>query len=175
MKIKVRSRYREVSAKTGTFFDDEGFSHEQWRRFTPPHPKAQHGEVYMTPEEAKYLVESDENRAHIEAGLEAEYSYPAGYPMPVADNLDGPLQPPMTSKSFHVSDTRQIEKATKFLTERDEAIARGKARVLAAERGDDPDEAEVPPTAEAGASEGAGARRARLKTERDAARDLART
>jgi len=170
MKILVRSRYREVSAKTGTFFDDAGLSHEQWRRFSPPHGKATHGQTYMTPEEAKYLVESDENRAHIEAGLEPEYSYPAGYPMPVTDNLDGPLQPPMTSKNFHVSDTRQIEKATGFLAERDAAIARGKARALAVERGEDPDEVEIPPAPEASAGESAGARRARLKAERDLTR-----
>jgi hypothetical protein len=171
MKIKVRSRYREGIAKTGVIFDNVGKDFEQWRQFVPPHPKATHGEAYMTPGEAKFLVESPQNRMHIDAGLEMEYSYPAGFPVPVADNFDGILHPPLTNKSFHISDTRQLDQAAGFLAERDRAIALGKARADAEARGDDPADVVLADSDEP-ATETATARRARIKAEREAARGV---
>jgi hypothetical protein len=90
--------------------------------------------------------------------------------MPVADTLDGPLHPPLTERSFHVSDARQMDQASHFLAERAASIALAKARADAAARGDDPDEVQAPEPEPVAASESASARRARQKAEREAQR-----
>jgi len=169
VKIKVRSRYREGVAVTGRVWDDEKV-HLQFRAFAPPHPKANFGETYMSPQEARFLVESKQNRMHVEAGLEPEYSYPAGYPMPVADNLDGPFAPPMTEKNFHVSDPRQIEQAQNWMAERAASMALAEARRAAEDRGDDPNEVALPTSEPVSTTESASARRSRVKADREAQR-----
>ena len=169
MKIMVRSRYREAIAVTGRVWD-AGNVYLQFRQFSPPHPKANYGQCYMTPAEARFLVESVQNRMHVDAGLEAEYSYPAGHPVPVADNFDGVLHPPMTEKSFHVSDSRQIEQASDWMKERAASMELARLRAEAEARGDDPNEVTLPDVAPVEAAESASARRNRQRAERDAQR-----
>jgi hypothetical protein len=102
----------------------------QFRQFVPPlrsmkngSPRyAEYGECYMTPEEARFLVESHENRAYTEAGEVTPYSYPAGVPLPVADNFEGPLLAPLTSKTLGVADSRQMEAAERMMAERDASL-----------------------------------------------------
>jgi hypothetical protein len=169
MKVKVRSKAKEVLAMSGREFVD-GVFHPQFRQFAPPHTKANFGETYMTPKEAAFLVESAQNRAYIEAGQEAEYSYPAGFPMPILESLDGSFQPPQTMRSFHVSDSRQIDQAVGFLADQERSRELAKAKLDAEARGDDPSEVELEPMAAAPQGESANARRMRQKGEREATR-----
>jgi hypothetical protein len=167
MKVLVRSRYKEVKAATGRVWGGDGNVHLQYRQFLPPTAKSQHGETYMTPQEAKFLVESPENIAHVEAGEEAPYSYPLGHPVPVADNFGGTtLTPPLTDKTVHVSDVRQTESAVKLLAERDAAIALAKAQDDAEERGEDPNTVKPEPGAPTVQIEKPEDRKARVARER---------
>jgi hypothetical protein len=168
VKIKVRSKFREVIAVTGRIWEG-GNPHLQFRQFTPPHPKAQYGETYMTPAEANFLVESPQNQMHIAAGEEAVYSYPAGHPVPVHDSHDGNFHAPLTDKSFHISDSRQLDQSAAWMAERAASIELAKAKAAAEARGDDPDDV-VLDEPEPAVAEGPGARRARQKADREAAR-----
>jgi hypothetical protein len=136
MKVKVRSIYREVLAKTGRVWDKDGKELQQFRQFAPPQIGsrdgvplyASFGEAYMTPTEAKFLVESKENQASVSAGQEQIYHYPLGYPVPEVDNAGGHmLMAPITSATTHVSDQRQLEAAAEQMRERDAAIAKAQA------------------------------------------------
>jgi hypothetical protein len=127
MKVQVYSSCKEVRACTGRTWDGEGNAHLQFRKFEAVGPKSTEGKAYMTPQEAKFLVESDYVRNSIEMGFPAPFRYPMGYPIPVANDHDGPLAMPITEGSFHVSDARQLEQAQQLIKERDEAIAAAKA------------------------------------------------
>jgi hypothetical protein len=128
-KILVHCQGREVRACTGRVFDGEGNVHLRYRQFEPI-GKSNKGRAYMTIAEAEFLVESEENRAHADANLEPPFEYPSGYPAPVADNykgrdgFGGALTMPLTDKSFHVSDARQVTKAVGLLAERDAAMSK---------------------------------------------------
>lgn len=144
MKVLVYSAMKEARACTGRRVDGEGNFHLQFRQFRPLGPKSPFGKAYMTPEEANFLVESSYVRKHAEAGLQAPYFYPAGFPAPVEDNYEEPFSPPLTEKSFFVSDPRQVEQAQELLRERDEAIAKAKA-AEEAEKGDGEGEGDKKP------------------------------
>ena len=165
MKVKVRSIFREVLAKTGRVWTPEGKEVPQFRQFTPPQRSvrdgvpifADFGEAYMTPTEAAFLVESKENQAFALAGKEQPYHYPMGYPVPETDDAGGTrLLPPITQTTMHVSDDRQLIAAEAIMKERDEAVARHAAEASG----------EVLPEELDGPQETAKERRERVKAER---------
>ncbi len=177
MKVKVRSIYREVLAKTGRIWDKDGKEIQQFRQFSPPQigtrdgvPKyAAFGEAYMTPTEAKFLVESKENQASVLAGQEQIYYYPLGYPVPEADNAGGSLlMAPITSATTHVSDERQLQAAAEQMKERDAAMAKAQAEAEGEEPSASSSKDGVTTETAVQRKERLKAERAKAKAERDA-------
>jgi len=89
MKVLVHSRYREVRAMVARAYRTNPVT--QRTEMVPRYRTFVDHRAYCTPEEAAFLVESEENQRHIEYGLPAPYSYPAGMPFPVDVNKDGPF------------------------------------------------------------------------------------
>jgi hypothetical protein len=79
--------------------------------------------AYMTPSEAAFIIDSNENHAHIDAGLPPMYYYPAGAPFIVDENKDGPLSPPLGSQALVSNNPQQAEAARRVVAEAEEQIA----------------------------------------------------
>jgi len=96
---------------------------ETFRQFFDYHAR-------MTPEEAAFIVESDENHVATDAGRPM-FWYPAGAPlMENAVNPKHPdksLQPPLTLDQMQVTDPHQAEAARKVIAEAERQIAEQEA------------------------------------------------
>src|SRR5882724_10659965 len=107
-KVLVRSRYREVVARTTRDWerDKDGKIRELngFRQFFAH-------KCYMSPSEAAFLVDSEENQRYIDAGHQPLYYYPAGVPVPVDENFEGILPPPLQEGALAASDPKMIAAA----------------------------------------------------------------
>jgi len=120
-KVLVRSRYREVTVRTQRELsrDDKGKIVESstgFRQFINHH-------AWMTMQEAAELIDSPENKKHIDGGLPPLYYYPAGMPVPVDENFEGPLAPALTGEGLVANNPSQNEAARLLGEQADEQIA----------------------------------------------------
>lgn len=124
-KVLVRSVYRHVVAKVGEhpvrLPSGDAVMEAETREFRD-------FMCYMSPEEAHFLVESGEN-AKARAAGKPRYYYPAGIPVPVDVNHDGPLAPAGSASSFIAADPTQsiaakvqMERAARMLAAQDRAL-----------------------------------------------------
>jgi hypothetical protein len=120
-KVLVRSRFRQPTVKTtrdwsrgkdGKLIEISGF-----RQFENHH-------CYMTPKEAAFIIDSEENQLYINAGLPPVYYYPAGAPLMVDDSKDGPLEPPLSGKGLATNSPQQAAAARRAQAEGELALAR---------------------------------------------------
>lgn len=120
-KILVRSTLTEVNARTRRTLgrDEKGKIVE----IDAGHRQFMGGQCYMTMEEGAELVESPENLAHIDAGVPPPYYYPMGIPIPVDENYEGPLSPPLSGAGLIASNAQQAESAKRVGIEADRQIA----------------------------------------------------
>lgn len=119
-KVLVRSRYREATVRTQREFarDEKGKIVEtetRFRQFINHH-------AWMSMEEAAAVVDSPENSKHIDAGLPALYYYPAGMPVPVDENYQGPLEPALSGDGLVANNPAQNEAARLVGEEADRQI-----------------------------------------------------
>lgn len=120
-KVMVYSKYREGVVVCGRDWDKDGVALLKFRQFRALSPKSTIGHVYMSPEEAMYVVESKETRQQ-EASGEPSYWYPQGLPIPVQDDHDGPFLPAISEQLTHVTDSRQSLAAQEVMAERAAAM-----------------------------------------------------
>lgn len=125
-KVMVRSRYRNPLVRTV----------RDWERGKDGKPSEINGyrqfvnhEAFMTPKEAAFVVDSDENQAYIDRGLPALYYYPAGAPLIVEDSFQGELSPPMGQGSVIANNDQQAAAARKALAEAEVALQAKEAEV----------------------------------------------
>lgn len=121
MKVLVRSRYREATVRT-----TRDLSRDEKNRIVETNAGYRqfvNSECYMTMQEAAELVDSGENKAHIDAGLPALYYYPAGMPVPVDENHGGPLNAPMSQDGLVANNPMQNSAAKRVSEEADRQIA----------------------------------------------------
>ncbi len=123
-KVLVRSRHREVTAQVTRDLSKD----EKGRVVETNHGFRQflNNLCYMTMEEAANLIDSPENVAYIDQGLPPLYSYPAGMPVPVDEDHDGPLAPPMSGSGLVANNALQNEAARRVSEAADEQIAKRK-------------------------------------------------
>lgn len=125
-KVLVRSIYRHVVAKCGEHAirlpTGDAIMEAETREFRDYM-------CYMTPQEAQFLVESPEN-AKARAAGKPRYFYPAGIPVPVDIDHDGPLAPSGNASSFIAADPtqsiaakQQMERAARMLASQEQAVA----------------------------------------------------
>jgi hypothetical protein len=119
-KVLVRSRHREALARTVI----------NWTRGKDGRPEQENGyrqfvnfECYMTPKEAAFLVDSEENMRYIDSGQPAPYYYPAGAPLIVDENFKGPLSPPLAGQGVVANNQQQADAARKALAAGEAALA----------------------------------------------------
>ena len=112
-KVLVRSRYRHVLARTtrdwARGIDGKPVEVNSFRQFIDYH-------AYMTPSEAAFLIDSDENGAYIDAGMTPLYYYPAGAPL-ILDDREGELAPPLGGAGLLSHNPKQSESARRVLAE----------------------------------------------------------
>lgn len=139
MKVLVESRLAEVRATTfrSHIAHDDGsvdtvLFYRQFTRFKG------RGVAYMSAPEAKFLVESRQNRARMDAG-DPWYWYPNGTAVPVPLDFDvktfGPYTAPSTNDQAGLADPRTATAAAEIQVEREEALRDYNEQKAAAERG----------------------------------------
>jgi hypothetical protein len=144
-KVLVRSRYRQPLVRTTRDWErgKDGKLQEVngYRQFENHH-------AYMTPKEAAFIIDSEENQLHIDGGLPPVYYYPAGAPLIVDDSKDGPLTPPLGQSAMVANSPRQAEAARRALAEGELAVAAKEQdtrdKVAAARRGQGAKKIEAP-------------------------------
>lgn len=125
-KVLVRSAFREGVAKTWVDYEEDpktGAVTElsYFRRFHEHH-------AYMTPQEARFLVESEENQAHIDGGLPPPYSYPNGQAFPQPLDFGGEtLGPPIPEGALSTQDERQAAASKRKSDRRESILAKKRA------------------------------------------------
>jgi hypothetical protein len=124
-KVLVHSRYRNPLTRTTREWErgKDGKLQEinGYRQFVDHR-------AYMTPKEAAFIVDSEENMRAIEGGLPPFYSYPAGSPLIIDEMKDGPLSPPMAQGGIVANNPQQVEAARR-------AMAEGEAQLAARDAG----------------------------------------
>jgi hypothetical protein len=119
-KVLVRSRYRQPLVRTTRDWErgKDGKLQEVngYRQFENHH-------AYMTPKEAAFIIDSEENQLFIDAGLPPVYYYPAGAPLIVDDSKDGTLSPPLAQSAMVANSPRQAEAARRALAEAEVTVA----------------------------------------------------
>lgn len=120
-KVLVYSKHREGRVLVHRDWDRDGECLLAFRDFKPLSAKSPIGQTYMTPNEAIFVVESQEARQQ-EASGEPWYWYPQGYPIPVPDDRDGLFFPASNDHNTFVSDSRQTIAGAKVLEERAAAM-----------------------------------------------------
>jgi hypothetical protein len=127
-KVLVRSSLREVTARTYVDYDikgDEEIEVAYYRQF-------HEYECYMTPMEAFMLVYSDENKAHIDQGVQPPYHWPAGSPYFIDENDGGPLSAPLAETALASTDVRSADRARSQTKRREQILAGKRAALVAA-------------------------------------------
>jgi hypothetical protein len=124
-KVLVRSIYREVVAKVGEMPTRD---HNNRPAMAPMLRKFLNYQCYMTPEEAEFLVDSNENRKMRTTG-NAAYFYPAGFPVPVDVDHEGPLSDAVSAENAMTQGDPGASLAAK------EQLARAEAALAAQEKG----------------------------------------
>jgi hypothetical protein len=126
VKILVRSKYREVRAKTQRMWEEVTTDGKTTVQQVDFERQFLNWECYMTPEECKFLVESVENKA-CEAAGDPTYWYPAGlpYPMPVDHDMKrhGVFTAPLRSGNVATSEPQAAAGAKLIEDERAAALA----------------------------------------------------
>lgn len=117
-KVLVQSVYAEPVVKVGEIYS----RNEKGQAIASPILRSFRGhKCYMTPEEAEFLVESKENRKNRAAGR-GKYFYPAGIPVPVDADFEGPLSPAASGDSVLVMDPLQAIAAMEQTQRAEEAM-----------------------------------------------------
>lgn len=114
-KVLVHSRFREVKVAVGRTYGRHPTTgrteiSSKFRTFKD-------NRAYMTPEEAAFVVESDENMRHDEYRLPMPYTYPAGAPFPVPYDKDGPFFAAESDDALMAGDPRAMLAADKIREE----------------------------------------------------------
>jgi hypothetical protein len=108
-KVLVQSTMREVVAKVG---QTPARNHAGAAVMVPTLRAFHNYRCYMLPEEAEFLVEGETNRRERAVG-KASYFFPAGFPVPVDENHEGPLAPAMSAEGLSTSADPKVALAAK--------------------------------------------------------------
>lgn len=125
-KVLVRSLYREAVVKVGHF---AARNHAGVAVMVPTMRPFFNYVCYMKPEEAEFLVDSNENRKARAAGT-PPYFYPAGFPAAVDEDYDGPLAPALSAENLSTSIDPAMAIAAK------EQLEQAERDMVAREKGD---------------------------------------
>lgn len=123
-KVLVRSSLREVTARTYIDYEADETEVSYYRQF-------HEYEAYMTPMEAFMLVYSEENKAHINEGVQPPYFWPAGAPYFIDEKEGGPLAAPLAETALASTDVRSADKARSQSARREQIIANKKKALVA--------------------------------------------
>lgn len=132
-KVLVRSYYREPTVKTweDAVRNPKTNEIEHQALFRPFHEH----ECWMTPGEADFLVNSEENRMHTDQGFIPLYTFPMGQAVPVpADFANHKLTAPLTEAGLATTDARQADAARRKMDAAKRALEAGEKAKAAAEK-----------------------------------------